>query len=566
MISTTEFDPSERVRVKCVDGSIIETHGTVNVCLSEKERKVQFKFQLVNKQVDLAYDGIIGRDFLRQAEARICFQRNIVIFKTPDGEWTKAIGGVRMSKENPRVCTVKVPERSELIVKIPVKDGIEGAEGIVEKMEITRGVYLASSLITVTHNQAITSILNTTEKEMVIDIPELRWEKYEEQREDIPNLVGALAATQGKVQSRAQEVLNVLNLEGLNPEEGKIMREVCEDYLDIFYLPGDRLSCTTTVKHSINVVPGTSPIHTRPYRLPESQKAEIEKQVDKLLKEGVIVESNSPWNSPLLVVPKKADENGEKKWRVVVDFRKLNEKTVGDAYPLPDITEILDQLGQSKYFTCLDLVMGYHQIELEEKDKEKTAFSTKNGHWEYNRLPFGLKTAPATFQRMINTVLSGLTGTRCFVFLDDIVIYAKSLNEHDAKLREVFGRIRRHNLKLQPDKCKFLRKEVGYLGHVITEEGVRPDPEKVEVIENFPRPDSTRKLKCFLGMTGYYRKFIKNYSKIAAPLYWLLKGDVQFTWGEEQEGAFQKLKEKLISKPILQYPDFSKEFILTNRC
>jgi hypothetical protein len=188
--------------------------------------------------------------------------------------------------------------------------------------------------------------------------------------------------------------------------------------------------------------------------------------MDKLVKEGVEEESNSPWNSPLLVVPKKGGVSGEKKWRLVVDFRKLNERTVGDAYPLPDITEILDQLGQSKYFSCLDMVMGYHQTELKEEDREKTAFSTKNGHWAYKRLPFGLKTAPATFQRMINNVLCGLTGTRCFVFLDDIVIYARSIQEHDDKIREVFKRIMKYNLKLQPDKCEFLRTEVSYLGHI----------------------------------------------------------------------------------------------------
>jgi hypothetical protein len=381
LICTTEFDPSDRVRVKCVDGSIVETHGTIDTCVREGKKKIHFKFQLVNKQVDLAYDGIIGRDFLRNAKARICFKSNMVVFDTPDGEWIKAIGEKSMGKGNPRVCIVQVPGRSETIVKIPVENGIEGAEGIVEKMELTKGVYLASSLITVTKGQAITSVLNTTEKEVVIEIPEIKWENYKVQEEEISSLVGSLATNQGNVRSQTQEVLRVLRLENLNPEERRVMEKTCEDYQDIFYLSEDRLSCTPTVKHSINVVPGTSPIYTRPYRLPESQKEEVEKQVGKLLKEGIIKESNSPWNSPLLIVPKKAENNGERKWRLVVDFRKLNEKTIGDAYPLPDITEILDQLGQFKYFSCLDLVMGYHQIELEGKDKEKTAFSTKNGHW-----------------------------------------------------------------------------------------------------------------------------------------------------------------------------------------
>jgi len=263
---------------------------------------------------------------------------------------------------------------------------------------------------------------------------------------------------------------------------------MCFDYQDVFYLPGDRLSSTNAVKHTITLEPGVAPINTRPYRLPESQKEEVDWQVKQLLEDGIIVKSDSPWNSPLLVVPKKTGPDGERKWRMVVDFRKLNEKTIGDAYPLPDITEILDQLGQSKYFTCLDMVMGYHQIELAQGEGPKTAFSTKQGHWEYQRLPFGLKTAPATFQKLMNSVLSGLTGTRCFVYLDDIVIYAKSLADHNTKVREVLERLRTHKLKLQPGKCEFLRKEVNYLGHQITETGVRPDPQKVVAIEQFPTP------------------------------------------------------------------------------
>jgi len=210
--------------------------------------------------------------------------------------------------------------------------------------------------------------------------------------------------------------------------------------------------------------------------------------VKQQLEDGVIAKSDSPWKSPLLVVPKKVGPDGKQKWRLVVDFRKLNEKTIEDTYPLPDITQILDQLGQSNYITCLDMVMGYHQIELATGEGPKTAFSTKQGHWEYRRLPFALKTAPATFQEMMNSVLNRLTDKYCFVYLDDIVIYARSLADHNSKLREVLDSLRMHKLKLQPDKCEILRKEVNYLGHQITEAGVRPDPQKVERESSFPHP------------------------------------------------------------------------------
>jgi hypothetical protein len=196
-------------------------------------------------------------------------------------------------------------------------------------------------------------------------------------------------------------------------------------------------------------------------------------------------------------------------------------------------------------------------------DVDKTAFSTKEGHWAYRRMPFGLKTAPATFQKMMNNVLSGLTGTRCFVFLDDIVLYASSLADHDRKLRDVFNRLRKHNLKLQPDKCEFLRKDVVYLGHKISEHGVEPDARKLEVIERFPTPRTPKQLKSFLGLVGYYRRFIPQFSKVASPLHKLLKKDVKYVWEAGQEVAFQTLKQKLMSQPILQYPDFSKEFVLT---
>ncbi|KAL0867440.1 hypothetical protein ABMA27_008227 [Loxostege sticticalis] len=282
-----------------------------------------------------------------------------------------------------------------------------------------------------------------------------------------------------------------------------------------------------------------------------------------MLKDGIIKPSVSPWSPPIWVVPKKIDASGQRKWRLVIDYRKLNDITIGDSYPIPNISEILDQLGKSKYFTTLDLASGFHQINMSKQDASKTAFSVPQGHFEFTRMPFGLKNAPSTFQRLMNTALSGLQGIQCFVYLDDIVIYSFDLPTHMSKLSNVFDRLRHCNLKLQPDKCEFLRKEVSYLGHVITDDGVKPNPEKTKAVQNFPQPKCPKDIKSLMGLVSYYRRFIPNLSKIAKPLTNLLKKDVPFNWQNEQQLAFESLKKCLISAPILAYPDFTKPFILT---
>ncbi|KMQ82914.1 enzymatic polyprotein endonuclease reverse [Lasius niger] len=248
---------------------------------------------------------------------------------------------------------------------------------------------------------------------------------------------------------------------------------------------------------------------------------------------------------------------------MVIDYRSLNEKTVGDAYPLPNITDILDQLGSAKYFSVLDLASGFHQISMTSKDAPKTAFSTPYGHYQFKRMQFGLKNAPATFQRLMDNVLSGLQGNELFVYMDDIVIYARSLKEHEVKFNKLMQRLRTANLKLQPDKCEFLRHEVAYLGHIIGADGVKPDPNKIKSIAEFPTPKTEKNIKQFLGLAGYYRRFIPQFSKTAKPLTDLLKKNNTFNWQQRQSEAFNILKTALCSEPVLQYPDFTKSFILT---
>lgn len=556
--STRLFDPEGRVTVKGVSGTTIQTLGTVQAVMYEGSVRIPFTFQLVDKRVDLPCDGILGRDFLARAGANICYEKGTLTLGLGRDKIHKVLTPINTGGQAREVRRLELPGRTEIVVRLPVEGTTRDNDGLTEKRVIQEGLYLAGAVTKVQSGYAITSIVNTTDENVEIEEPVLKVTEIEPGTPtEPPN-----DSSTGRYLDRSEEVLKRLRLEHLNREERKEIEKTCLDYQDIFHLPGEKVSCTPVVKHEIRLEPGTEPINSRPYRLPESQKQEVRRQVEEL-EGGIIAESTSPWNSPLLVVPKKADATGEKRWRLVIDYRKLNERTVGDAYPLPDVTEILDQLGQSKYFSCTDMVMGYHQIEVAEEDRAKTAFSTKEGHWEYRRLPFGLKTAPSTFQRMMNVVLSGLTGSRCFVFLDDIVVYAKSLAKHDAKIRQVFDRIRGNNLKLKPEKCEFLRKEVSYLGHVISENGVLPDKAKTRVVEDFPTPRNVKQLKRFLGLMSYYRRFIPRFSTLASPLHRLLKKDAKYEWTDKQEQAFQGLKGRLISPPILRYPDFSRKFVLT---
>ncbi|CAG9128375.1 unnamed protein product [Plutella xylostella] len=362
--------------------------------------------------------------------------------------------------------------------------------------------------------------------------------------------------------NRTEKVVNQIRTDHMNSEEKRNILNICKDFKDIFHIDGDTFSFSNTIKHAIDT--GDSPpVYTKNYRYPQVHKAEVKDQIQKLLAQKIIQPSHSPYNSPIWIVPKKLDASGRTKWRMVIDYRKLNEVSKGDKYPIPNIVDILDKLGKSKYFSTLDLASGFHQIEVDPRDVEKTAFSTEEGHFEYLRMPFGLKNAPATFQRVMDNVLTGLTEDHCLVYLDDIIIHASSLEEHELKLRNILKRLRDYNLKLQPDKCEFLRKEVAYLGHIISDQGIKPNPDKIKAVQNFPQPKTTKQIKAFLGLAGYYRRFINNFSDITKPLTKLLKKNAKYIWTEECTKAMEKCKELLTTAPILQYPDFEKEFIVT---
>ena len=245
---------------------------------------------------------------------------------------------------------------------------------------------------------------------------------------------------------------------------------------------------------------------------------------------------------------------------MVINYRKINEDTDQDTYPLHVINDILDQLGRAKFFSAFDLSAGFYQIPMKESDKKYTAFSTSQGHFEYNRMLFGLKNAPATLQRIMENAFRRLIGTRCFAYIDDIVIFGESIQQHNENLEAVLERIKTLGLRLEPSKCECLKPELEYLGHVIT---VKPNPEKLGAVQNFKQLKTVKDVQSFLGLAGYYRKFIKNFSSIARPLTKLTQKDTIFDWTLNCENAFYDLKNALISAPVLRFPNFKEKFSLT---
>ena len=247
----------------------------------------------------------------------------------------------------------------------------------------------------------------------------------------------------------------------------------------MFTPKGDPLPCTSLTEHEIILKTGKI-INLKSHKLPEAHREFALDHTKELLEKGIIRHSQSPFNSPIWIVPKKGN-----KLRMVIDYRQVNKDTDQDAYPLPVIDDILDQLGQAKFFSAFDMSAGFHQIPMQEESKKYTAFSISQGHYGYNRIPFGLKNAPATFQRMMDNAFRGLIGKECFVSIDDIVIFGKTLEEHNMDLIKVLERIKKLGLKLEATECEYVRPELEYLGHLITADGVKPNPVKIKAVKEF---------------------------------------------------------------------------------
>ncbi|KAJ0477035.1 putative nucleotidyltransferase, Ribonuclease H [Helianthus annuus] len=332
---------------------------------------------------------------------------------------------------------------------------------------------------------------------------------------------------------------------------------VISEYPEVFpeELPG--LPPDRQVEFRIDIIPGAAPIARAPYRLAPTEMKELRTQLDELLAKGFIKPSSSPWGAPVLFVKKK-----DGSMRLCIDYRELNKVTIKNRYPLPRIDDLFDQLQGASYFSKIDLRSGYHQLRVRDEDVHKTAFRTRYGHYEFLVMPFGLTNAPAAFMDLMNRVCKPYLDKFVIVFIDDILIYSKSQDDHEKHLRCILELLQREKLYAKFSKCEFWLREVQFLGHVVSERGIQVDPAKVEAVMNWQEPKTPTEIRSFLGLAGYYRRFIENFSRIAAPLTSLTKKKEKYIWGPKQQESFEILKQKLSNAPVLTLPEGTDEFVV----
>lgn len=501
------------------------------------------------------FDILLGVDSLKILKARIDFANDEI--QTPE---TKIKFKYRetetqtKNETNESQCFLIEPE-TEKIIKVKVSS-VNNGEAIIPETNLGP-LIIPESIVTVKNSETCCVIKNPTEetKKLTLFAPLVvePMTEFEEPQQKISNL--------NQLSSKPVLDFTKIKMDHMTPEERSAIKNLLKKYSDIFYQEGQQLTFTNAIKHDIHTKDNI-PVFTKAYRIPEIHRKEVNSQIDNMLNQNIIRHSNSPWNSPIWIVPKKLDNSGKPKWRLVIDYRKLNEKTIDDKFPIPNITDLLDKLGRCQYHSCLDMASGFHQVEISEDSIPKTAFSTETGHYEFRRMPFGLKNAPATFQRVMNYMLRGINN--CAVYLDDIIVFSVSLDEHILTLSKIFDRLRSFNFKMQLDKTEFLKREIAYLGHIVTPEGIKPNPDKIKAIQAYPIPKTTKEIKGFLGLLGYYRRFIKDFAKITKPLTKCLKKGAKIDITDKQyKECFEYCKTLLTNEPILQYPDFSKQFILT---
>lgn len=539
-------------------------YGRFNITINDWNGQHDFIF------ADISEDAILGMDFLNEHNVAFDFGKNQVIIREYGQEYKiNYLQTTPKTQIDKQQVVLKHPviieAESERLIELSV-DKMEAFSTVIfepnrlDEQDLNRGILWANSLNQVSFDKIITvSVINASDQDVKLEKGAIVGNVC---MGEIISTVDASESNQElqEIDTSIAEKIDEMNInDQLSDQQKQKVKQLIKKFYYVFQWSEYDTGQTNLTEHEIRMNEAV-PIKQKPYRLPQAAQEEIEKQVNTMLEKGIIEESRSPWSSPIILVKKKCAESKEQEYRFCIDFRKLNQLTIKDSYPLPRIDDAIDALGGSRYFSTLDLASGYWQIPLAASDREKTAFTANNKLYQFRVMPFGLCNAPSTFQRLMDTLLRGLSWKYCLVYLDDVIVFSNDFQSHMERLAQVLEKFGQANLKLKPSKCMFVMEKVSYLGFLITKDGLKPDVNKTRALSELIAPRDKDEVKSFLGMMGYYRRFIPDFSTTAASLFNLTKHKTTFQWTSETEEAFQKLKSQLISAPILIYPDFKNDF------
>ena len=530
-------------------------------------------------------DVILGCDFL---------SANDIVINIPEG-FIEIRGGVTCETigEKPQsdfscfgyaTCDITVPPLSEALVPIHFKSKSVSSVNIllepVESLPLRHQLVGSKMMVKQTHDGCMYQVLNATPCELKVQKDDMLCLGSDIHEESVSILLDEnetycadnsidnanISLCQSiEEDPRFNEYVKTAADMGVTLDNSDLSETDKVSFLaflgknrDVFAVSLHELGSTSIHKHVIDTG-DAAPIKKRFYRQTPQMREETSSQITEMLRAGIIEPSTSGWQAPVVMVKKKCGS-----YRCAIDYRGLNSVTRPFSWPIPRLETIFDALGeaQATVYSTIDLASGFWQVALDESSKEKTGFVTQEGVWQFRKLPFGLVNAPSAFQAVMTEVLRGMTYKKAIVYIDDILVFDRDLNSHMATLSEIFQRLRAANMKMKPSKCNWVAKEVKYLGHVLSREGIQVDQDKIKVVKEFRTPRNVKELRSFLGLANYYRKFCRHYSRIVAPLHRLLRDGEKYDWSRECEEAFLKLKNTLMTAPVLAYPDMTKEFIL----
>ena len=554
-IVRTDMVPGRRLhlaeRQLCgVTGHCTALEGPVEVTLTVGGAQVSMPAYVA----DIEEQCILGLDYLAGSGARVDFSAGILEFRGREVP-------LLMQEDNAQVIVSKktvIPPKSEALVSCKLSKRMCCETGVVEAVppgHLRHGLLVGKTLVRPGTGDIKVLVANVANFEQCIPAGVTVGTCEEVETAQVAPGIGQ--QEEQDVARVPEHLLDLLKRSATCLDKTQVtqLESLLCNYADVFSTGDGDLGRTGLVKHRIDTG-GHPPIKHAPRRIAPARRKEMEAAVGELVEQGLVEKSSSPWSSAIVLVKKKDGST-----RCCVDYPALNEVMVKDSYPLPRVDDT-DALVGAQWFSTLDMKSGYHQVEMAEEDKAKTAFSFGQGLWQFKVMAFGLCNAPASFERLMEQVLKGLYWRTALVYLDDIIVIGKTFEQELERLAEVFRRFRDANLKLSPKKCLLFQREVPFLGHIVSQHGVRTDPQKVSAVEQWPTPRNVRDVRSFLGLCTYYRRFVQNFASIAAPLHRLTKKGQQFQWTEECQTAFDNLKGALVRAPVLPYPDPTLPYIV----